>query len=340
MNPQDRTSPHERDEDRTLDLTLRPAKLAEFIGQAKLKDHLSVFLKAAKLRKEPIEHMLLHGGPGLGKTTLAHIIAREMNASIRVTAGPAIERTGDLAAILTNLEAGDVLFIDEIHRLARPIEEVLYPAMEEYALDIVLGKGPSARTMRLDLPRFTLIGATTKASRLSSPLRDRFGHTFKIDYYDPTELAQIVDRSSKILACQIEPEVDLEIARRARGTPRIANRLLKRIRDFAQVRHRGRISKQIAVSALTELDIDEKGLDDVDRRLLTAIIERFAGGPAGLNAIAAATGEEAETIEDLYEPFLVQSGFLARTTRGRVATIDAYTHLGKTPPADLQKKLI
>lgn len=328
-------TPQEQSNDDKLDITLRPKNLHDFVGQTQIKQNLEIFMQAAKQRKEALEHTLLYGGPGLGKTTLAHIIAREMQANIRVTSGPAIERVGDLAAILTNLEAGDVLFIDEIHRLNRAVEEVLYPAMEDYALDIVIGKGPSARTLRLDLPKFTLIGATTRLSLLSSPLRDRFGSIFRVDYYQDQEVKKIINRSSKILQCNIIDDSDLEIAKRCRKTPRVANRLLKRIRDYAQVKGDGIINKGICRQALHMLEIDEFGLDNIDRRILKVIIEKFNGGPVGLNTLSAATGEEMATIEDIYEPFLMRQGFLARTRQGRVATQLAYQHLGYDLPDNL-----
>ncbi len=319
--------PSDQQLDEGFDLTLRPKNLAEFIGQQKIKDNLQIFMDAAKGRQEPIEHVLLYGPPGLGKTTLAHIIANEMGVNIRVTSGPALERSGDLAAILTNLENGDILFIDEIHRMNKIIEEILYPAMEDFALDIVIGKGPSARTLRLDLPRFTIIGATTKISLLSSPLRDRFGNIYHLNFYEDDEIANIVNRSSKILNVGLDNFAAREIARRSRKTPRVANRLLKRIRDFAQVKHNGLINQDITKNALAMLDIDEFGLDEVDRKILEVIISKFGGGPVGLNTIAAATGEEMATIEDVYEPFLIQTGFLKRTAKGRVATDLAYQHL-------------
>ncbi len=313
--------------------TLRPLTLAEYFGQHKLKESLSVYMQAAVARREPLDHLLLYGPPGLGKTTLAGIIASEMGHNIRVTSGPAIERPGDLASILTNLAAGDVLFIDEIHRLSHAVEEVLYPAMEDYALDIMIGKGPSARSIRLDLPRFTLIGATTRAGLLTSPLRDRFGISFRLELYEPEDLSIILMRSAKILRIACDPEGALEIARRARGTPRIANRLIKRVRDFAEVRADGRITRAVAREALTRMEIDELGLDRVDRAMLETMIGKFGGGPVGLDTLAAATGEDASTIEDVYEPYLLQLGFLMRTPRGRVATPAAYGHLGLAAPS-------
>lgn len=325
-------APETAPEEQGFELSLRPKMLREFIGQEKIKEHLGIFLEAARRRKEPIEHVLLYGNPGLGKTTLAHVIANEMQVPIKVTSGPALEKVGDLAAILSSLEPGEVLFVDEIHRLNRQIEEVLYPAMEDFALDLVVGKGPAARTLRLNLPRFTLIGATTRMSLLSSPLRDRFGATFRLDFYGEQEIFQILQRSASLLQVAAEEQALQEIARRARRTPRIANRLLKRVRDYAEVRHSGILSGAIAAAALVSMEVDAFGLDATDRRLLLAIIERFHGGPVGLNSLAAATAEEVDTIEEVYEPFLLQMGFLERTPRGRVATRNAYAHLGLPAP--------
>ncbi len=308
--------------------SLRPKTLSEYIGQKKAKENLSVFIDAAKLRSEPLDHVLLHGPPGLGKTTLSGIIANEMGVNIRVTSGPAIEKPGDLAALLTNLSENDILFVDEIHRLNRQVEEILYPAMEDYAIDIIIGKGPSANSIRLDLPRFTLIGATTRAGQLSAPLRDRFGVILRLELYTPEELELIVTRSAGILNVPIEPEGAAEIARRSRGTPRIANRLLRRVRDFAQVRAGGVITQNVADLALTALEVDALGLDAVDRRMLRSIIRHYGGGPVGLETLAATVGEEAVTLEDVYEPFLLQQGFLTRTPRGRCVTRRAYEHLG------------
>ena len=308
--------------------SLRPKTLREYIGQEKAKGNLEVFIQAAKMRSEPLDHVLLHGPPGLGKTTLSGIIANEMGVNIRITSGPAIEKAGDLAALLTNLNENDILFVDEIHRLNRSVEEVLYPAMEDYAIDIIIGKGPSANSIRLDLPRFTLIGATTRAGQLSAPLRDRFGVTLRLELYTPEELALIVTRSAGILDAPIEPEGAMEIARRSRGTPRIANRMLRRVRDFAQVVGDGVITRELADKALTALEVDRLGLDNIDRRMLRAIIEYYGGGPVGLETLAATINEEAVTLEYVYEPYLMQIGFLTRTPRGRCVTAKAYEHLG------------
>ncbi len=319
-------------EDGEVEKSLRPKSLAEYIGQEKLKRNLSVFIEAAKLRNEPIDHILLYGSPGLGKTTMAGIVANELGVQFKVTSGPAIERAGDLAALLTNLQEGDVLFIDEIHRLNRSVEEVLYPALEDYALDIMIGKGPSARSLRIDLPHFTLIGATTRAGQLSAPLRDRFGVIARLEFYRNEELCDIIKRASAILGVAIDEAGATAIASRSRGTPRIANRLLKRVRDVAQVRGDGHIDVQLAGQALDMLEVDRYGLDDIDRRLLSTLIQSFAGGPAGLDTISAMIGEEAVTVEDVYEPFLMQQGFLARTPKGRIATQKAAEHLGLELP--------
>ena len=312
--------------------SLRPKTLREYIGQEKAKGNLEVFIQAAKMRGEPLDHVLLHGPPGLGKTTLSGIIANEMGVNIRITSGPAIEKPGDLAALLTNLAENDILFVDDIHRLNRSVEEILYPAMEDFAIDIIIGKGPSANSIRLDLPKFTLIGATTRAGQLSAPLRDRFGVTLRLELYTPEELALIVKRSAGILDVPIEDDGAMEIAKRSRGTPRIANRMLRRVRDFAQVKAGGVITRAVADQALTALEVDHLGLDAIDRRMLTSIIEHYGGGPVGLETLAATINEEAVTLEDVYEPYLMQMGFLTRTPRGRCVTRRAYEHLGLTPP--------
>jgi len=319
-------------EDQTVEYSLRPRYLAEYIGQSQVKDNLKIYIEAAKMRREPLDHVLLYGPPGLGKTTLSNIIANELGVSIRTTSGPAIERPGDLAAILTNLQENDVLFIDEIHRLHRTVEEVLYPAMEDFALDFIVGKGPSARSVRLDLPKFTLIGATTRAGLLSAPLRDRFGVVSRLEFYGEDELSFIVSRTADILNVGIVGEASREIARRARGTPRIANRLLKRVRDYAQVRGDGIITDKIANEAMERIQVDPMGLDAIDHRMLLAMIHNYRGGPVGLDTIAALIGEESQTIEDVYEPYLMQIGYVQRTPRGRVVAPAAYRHLGLPVP--------
>jgi Holliday junction DNA helicase RuvB len=323
-----------------IDYALRPARLAEVIGQDQVVENLEILIEAAKRRGEALDHVLFYGPPGLGKTTFAHVLANEMVVNIKVTAGPAIERAGDLAAILTNLRAGDVLFIDEIHRLGRAVEEVLYPAMEDFALDIVIGKGPSARSIRLKLPRFTVIGATTRLALITAPLRARFGAVYRLDFYSLEAMQEIVRRAAEILGVHAEPDGVIEIASRARGTPRVALRLLRRVRDFAQVRADGVISTGVAQNALELLNVDHRGLDEMDRRVLTAIIEKYRGGPVGLSTIAASISEEPDTIMDVVEPYLLQLGFLERTSQGRVATLASYEHLGFEPPEDSQPRLL
>jgi Holliday junction DNA helicase RuvB len=320
-------------QEEAIERALRPKSLDEYVGQEKIRGQLSIFVEAARGRKEPLDHVLLFGPPGLGKTTLAHIISREMGVNLRQTSGPVLERAGDLAAILTNLEPNDVLFIDEIHRLSPVVEEILYPALEDFQIDIMIGEGPAARSVKLDLPPFTLVGATTRAGMLTNPLRDRFGIVARLEFYSDPELRQIVERSARLLDVKISPEGSLEVARRSRGTPRIANRLLRRVRDYAQVRADGDITREVADAALKMLDVDVLGLDVMDRKLLLAVIEKFAGGPVGLDNLAAAIGEEASTIEDVLEPYLIQQGYLQRTLRGRVATLSTYRHFGITAPA-------
>ena len=329
----------EKGEDKAFDTTLRPKKMGEFVGQKKIKENLKVFIEAAHKRKEPMEHLLLHGPAGIGKTTLANIIASEMGVSIRTTSGPAIEKAGDIAAVLTNLEDHDVLFIDEIHRMNRIVEEVMYPAMEDFALDIMIGKGPSAKSLRLDLPKFTIIGATTRIGLLSSPLRDRFGSLHRLDFYSNEDIKKILDRSARILEVKLDEAGATEIARRSRRTPRIANRLLKRIRDYAQVKADGKITLEVTEKALQMLEVDELGLDEVDRKLLKIMIEKFNGGPVGLQALAAVASEEGETVEEVYEPFLMQTGFVVRTPKGRMVTESAYEHLGVKYNKEGQDKL-
>jgi len=324
-------APEPNFDDAGLDLALRPTSLDEYVGQDRVKDNLRVFIRAAKERGEALDHVLFSGPPGLGKTTLAHIIAREMDVGIKSTSGPVIERAGDLAAILTNLEDGDVLFVDEIHRMNRVIEEILYPAMEDYKLDIIIGQGPSARTIKLDLPPFTLVGATTRTGLLTSPMRDRFGVLMRLEFYSPEDLLKIVMRSARLLGIEADEKGAMEIARRSRGTPRVANRLLRRVRDFAQLEG-GKIGKDVADMALDRLEVDHMGLDSMDKKLLLAIIDKFGGGPVGVDTLAAAVAEERDTIEDVYEPYLIQEGLIERTPRGRVATPAAYEHYGRTRP--------
>jgi holliday junction DNA helicase RuvB len=340
MNEDRLVEPVRREEDYPLENTLRPRRLAEFIGQQALKENLTVFITAAKQRQEPLDHVLFHGYPGLGKTSLAAIISYELGVNFRSTSGPVIERPGDLAAILTNLESGDVLFIDEIHRLNHVVEEILYPAMEDFKLDIIIGQGPSARTIKLDLPPFTLVGATTRAGLLSPPLRDRFGVTLRLEFYSPAELKPIVLRSARILGIPVDELGAQEIAGRSRGTPRIANRLLRRVRDYAQVRADGEITRGVAAQALKMLDVDEKGFDRMDRKILHTIIDKYDGGPVGIETLAAAVSEEKDTLEDVYEPYLIQEGYLKKTPRGRMATRWAYEHLGFRLHTAEQKTLL
>jgi len=327
-------------EEAGFEINLRPLSLDEYIGQEQLKENLKVFIEAAKARNEPLDHVLLHGFPGLGKTTLAYIVSQELQVNLKTTSGPVLERPGDLAAILTNLKPRDVLFIDEIHRLNHVVEELLYPAMEDFQLDLIIGQGPSARTIKLDLPHFTLVGATTRAGLLTPPLRDRFGVALRVEFYDPPELALIVKRSARILGIAIDEDGAMEIARRSRGTPRVANRLLKRVRDYAQVRADGVITREVTDAALKMLGVDEKGFDKMDRKVLLTVIEKFDGGPVGIDTISAAVGEERDTLEDVYEPYLIQEGYLHRTPRGRVATRLAYEHFNLTPRAPRQMDLL
>jgi Holliday junction DNA helicase RuvB len=333
-------SPEPVDDDARIDSTLRPGLLHDYVGQESVKANLRVAIEAAKARGDSLDHILLYGPPGLGKTSLAYVIGREMGVSVRSTSGPVIERPGDLAALLTNLEQGDVLFIDEIHRLNRVVEEILYPAMEDFQIDVMIGQGPSARSIKLDLKRFTLIGATTRAGLLTSPLRSRFGVSFRLDFYLHSELAQIIQRSASILNVPVEPEGGAEIARRARGTPRVANRLLRRVRDFAQVRAQGIVTGAVADQALALLEVDRCGFDKMDRALMLTLIDKFGGGPVGLETLAAAIGEESDTIEDVYEPFLIQEGYLSRTPKGRTATPRAFEHFGRPRPSTNKQRTL
>lgn len=332
-------SRHPQEEDQQWEPTVRPKVWEEYVGQDKVKENLRVFIEAARARREPLDHVLFHGPPGLGKTTLAYLLATELQVGVRATSGPVLERPGDVAAILTNLEDRDVLFVDEIHRMNRVVEEILYPAMEDFQLDLVIGQGPHARTIKLDLPRFTLVGATTRAGLLTAPLRNRFGVVHRLDYYSDEELDRIIVRSAKVLGVEISPEGATELARRSRGTPRVANRILRRVRDFAQVLGDGVITQELAHMALERLEVDERGLDDMDRRILQTLIGKFDGGPVGLETLAIAVGEEKDTIEDIYEPFLIQVGFLARTPRGRTVTRLAFDHFGLTPRARPQGEI-